>query len=138
VHEDFWFIRPNGDAIHVPANWDSDLASTKVLRYIPILWVMFPSSGQWNQACVLHDYICGAELFPIKICNEIFREALEAELAVPRWKIAPMKAGVDIGCWATYKKHTEESVSMLRKLTKVKNTGKRPLWADGVAHFPIG
>lgn len=138
VDHEFWFLRPNGDALHVPADWDSDLASTRGLKWIPILWALFPALGPWAQACVLHDYICGAELFSIKICNEIFREALEAEDAVPRWKIGPMKLGVDLGCWATYKQHTRESIARLRKLSNLSDTVRRPLWPDGIPQFPIG
>lgn len=130
VMETIWFNRPNGDAIPIPKGMLTDFAS------VPrAFWMIVPKAGPHNKAAALHDYLCQAEIFPIHINNVIFKEALESIKEVPRWKIWPMFASVEVGTWATYGKHTANSIRAARRLFKISYTGDSPLWKDGVARF---
>lgn len=133
VSKDFWFVRPCGDAVLVPAGFYSDLAST---RNVP----GFPSDGPWNQAALVHDYLYAGEFVPRAIADAVFREALEAIPEVPRWKIPVMWAAVRLFGGFTYGDHSAITVYRARRLSgfgafqRVQNC---PLWADGQMRFIV-
>lgn len=127
VERHFMFVRPCGEVICVPAGWDTDLASTDVLP--PGLSKLFPSDGQWNQPCVLHDWLYAAEIFLRAKSDQIFKEALESVPAVPRWKIPVMWLGVRLGGGLTYKQHSPESIAKLRALVCIMKMD-RPLYGE--------
>jgi hypothetical protein len=123
----FWFTRPSGEIIVVPAGFQTDLAST---GNIP----GFPKDDCYNQACVVHDYLYSGEFVPRGIADRIFREALEAIPSVPRWKIPVMVFAVRCLGWLTYREHTARSITNARELGGFVDMDSRPLWTDGT-HF---
>ncbi len=73
-----------GRAVVVPVGTETDLAS--VPRWLQ--WLC-PRLGPWDQAAVVHDYLCqkmGCSRF---IADAIFREAMAA-LGVPLWRRVSM------------------------------------------------
>jgi len=70
-----------GVRISVPAGYRTDLAS------VPRpFWSVFPPSGAYAPAAVVHDYLCDRPCVCSRfLADAIFRE-LMAELGVPRWK----------------------------------------------------
>jgi hypothetical protein len=129
LQDGFWFIRPNGDAIPCPKGMITDLCS--------IPWYgqwLFPKSGPWNAAGVVHDILCQGEFLPIPVTNLIFKEALEA-LGISQWRVELMYKAVQIGTAPTYRKHTTATINRARMLCKQRNFLDRPLWPDGRAAF---
>lgn len=110
----------------IPAGWDSDLSSTKCLP--PVLAKLFPPSGPWNQAAVLHDYLYGAELYNRAYADRVFKKALEDIPAVPRWKIPFMYSSVRMFGGVTYKTHTLRTVQALRKLLGIYGVARPLYW----------
>ena len=128
VLNDFYFIRPNGDRILVPKGFKSDLKSG---GNIP----MFPVSDEYNQACVVHDYLYSGEIVTRSLADIIFKEALRALKGMTTWKIPVMYWAVRLFGWMTYKEHTERSIESARHLGGIHETKKKPLWTDGKVHF---
>ena len=59
--------------IIVPQGFVTDFAS------IPRpLWALWPRSGRWNPAAVVHDYECRARFRPPREVHDRFRQTLEA------------------------------------------------------------
>ena len=70
----------DGDRINVPIGFVTDLAS------VPrIFWNLFPPSGKYNLAAIVHDFLCISKPFKQKKIDRIFIEAME-ELGVSWWK----------------------------------------------------
>ena len=133
IHEPFDFLDDNGQlVVRVPGgNWSSDLASTDVLP--PLIGRAFPPDGPYAQAAVVHDFVCAAELFPIKRNNEIMSLAMDAIPEVGGVTKKLVRAAIDIGTRATYGEHTVERIKTLRGLIGVTDM-QRPLWPDGKWH----
>lgn len=84
--------RGKGDAygvtVHVPAGFETDFAS------VPRgLWNVFPPTGRWQRAAVIHDYLYRETSLDRFVCDAIFREAMR-QLKVPRWRRLVMYAAV--------------------------------------------
>lgn len=82
--EPFTFSKNDGEplGLHVcvPNGFVTDFAS------VPrIFWRIFPPSGQYNRAAVVHDYLCFTKGCSRFMADAVFREAMR-ELGVPRWK----------------------------------------------------
>ena len=70
--------------IVVPAGFPTDLASIpKGLRWL------VPKFGPWDEAAVLHDYLCVTNRCSRFITDAFFREAM-AVLEVPVWRRVTM------------------------------------------------
>ena len=82
---------PSIQVIRVPKGFRTDLAS--VPR--PFRW-LFPKSGKYNQAAVLHDWMCKFFYGTHRERCEIFLEAMEV-LEVPKWKRVLMYWAVRVG-----------------------------------------
>jgi hypothetical protein len=121
------FQRGNGDQILIPAGFHSNLASTKNAPG-------FPENGPWNAAAVVHDYLYEAEIFPRRISDLIFYEALRAIPSVPRWKAAVMYAAVVL-LGGPHFPHSMRMVVAARQLAGIRDFYSRPLWRDGIARF---
>lgn len=69
--------RGRWDTYTVPAGYDSDFASVPRL-----LWILFPQSGRWDPAAVVHDWLITDHLTARHITSPRvdaeFREALKA------------------------------------------------------------
>lgn len=74
--------RMNGHGIRVmvPAGFMSDLASAPWW-----LWWIFPPSGPWDRAAILHDYLYGIEGVSRFLADALMREAM-AQLGLPIWR----------------------------------------------------
>lgn len=82
----------------VPAGTTTDFASTPWFMH----WI-FPPTGKYSKAAVLHDYLYSNGMFPRKDCDYIFLEAMEV-LGVPRWKRKLMFEAVRLFGRKYYKK----------------------------------
>ena len=70
----FGYVSKVGDIINVPAGFKTDLAS------IPWLFRrILPKSGEYNKACVIHDWMYKTHLFERSKCDDILLEAMEFE-----------------------------------------------------------
>ncbi len=81
--EDLIFeTRMNGHGIRVvvPADFETDLASAPWW-----LWWIFPPSGPWDLAAILHDYLYGIEGVSRFLADALMREAM-AQLGVSLWR----------------------------------------------------
>ena len=128
VLETFFFCTEEGDTLMVPKGFLTDLASTKNAPG-------FPRDDVYNQAAILHDYLYASEIFPRKICDDIFKEALNSIDEVKKWRIPIMYFFVRVFGGFTYKEHTKDSIANNRRLANIRNTVDKPLWKDGIARF---
>jgi hypothetical protein len=75
---------PTTHMIKVPSGFESDGAS------VPrAFWRLFPPSGQYTAAAILHDWLCIKKPVSSKDAARIFLEAME-NLGVPRRVRYPM------------------------------------------------
>jgi len=82
---------PSNEVIRVPKGFKTDLASVP----FGFRWLI-PMSGEYNQAAVLHDWMCVNFYDTHKRRCEIFAEAMTV-LGVPDWKRKLMTTAVRIG-----------------------------------------
>lgn len=59
----------NGKNYYVPKGQTTDLSSTP-----RILWPIFPKSGKYTEAGVVHDYLYRNGVLPRKESDEVYRE----------------------------------------------------------------
>lgn len=100
------FVRPNGEAIVIPAGMTTDLASIP-----PVLWPLLPPDGAYGQASGPHDlcyqthgtfiwhgHILRTRLEPYarRDCDDMLLEGMVA-LHVPRWEQTLVYDGVRLG-----------------------------------------
>ena len=83
----YWFAG-GGLWIEVPAGFETDFASVPRL-----FWPLFPPTGKWRRAAIVHDYLCDQPDFPRFLATAIFREAMRC-LGVPAWQRWCMYVGV--------------------------------------------
>jgi hypothetical protein len=70
--------------ITIPAGYESDGAS------VPrVFWSLFPPSGQYTAAAVVHDWLCDTRTTSWREAHEVFDEAMR-DLNVPGRKRRPM------------------------------------------------
>lgn len=69
-----------GLRVCVPDGFVTDFASVPRL-----FWPIFPPSGKWNRAAIIHDYLCDSKTCSRFLADAIFRECMR-ELGVPRWR----------------------------------------------------
>lgn len=84
------------DIIHVPVGFVTDFASTPF-----IFWAIFPKTGVYSKAAVLHDWLYQSKIRSRAMADLIFKEAM-AVLGVPRWKRDLMYWGVRCFGWLGY------------------------------------
>ena len=65
------------DSIRVPKGFVTDFAS--IPRW---LWWLYPPTGRWGRAAVLHDWLYCKATRPRKACDDVFLEAMRV-LGVP-------------------------------------------------------
>lgn len=82
---------PARHCIQVPQGFESDGASVPRL-----FWRLFPPSGQYTAAAIVHDWLCVQHPVSSKDAARIFLEAME-NLGVPRRVRIPMYWAVRIG-----------------------------------------
>jgi hypothetical protein len=81
--EDMVFVgHHNGYGIRVvvPAGAETDLASSPWW-----LWWIFPPSGLWDLAAIMHDYLYGLRGVSRFLADALMREAM-AQLGLPVWR----------------------------------------------------
>ncbi len=92
LEDDLVFVASNnGYGIAAPKGFVTDFAS--------IPWAfrrLFPKSGKWNAAAIIHDYLYRCTTIPRVTCDRIFKEALEA-VGVSPGVVATFYAGVRVG-----------------------------------------
>ena len=92
LHEPLSFHLRNDSAwnvmIIVPVGFDTDFAS------VPwgLRWLV-PPEGLWDEASVVHDFLCKKRLVSRFLADAIFREGM-ACLGVPLWRRLSMYYGV--------------------------------------------
>lgn len=65
---------PSTDIIIVPSGFVTDLAS------IPrIFWVLFPPTGSYGKAAIIHDFLLEENKRTRKECDKIFLEAMKVD-----------------------------------------------------------
>lgn len=84
-------------SIQVPAGFETDFAS--VPRFF---WRLFPPTGEYGKAAVIHDYLYRCTTLDRDVCDRIFLEGME-ELGVNWWTRHAMYRAVRIfgGCART-------------------------------------
>lgn len=96
-----YIYRYNNKIYTVPKNFITDLASTP-----RILWPIFPPSGRYTGAAVIHDYLYsnGYKIgVSRKKADEIFLGIME-EMGVPAWKRKTMYRAVRLFGGLHYRK----------------------------------
>jgi hypothetical protein len=105
VHQAFHYISFVGARmeITVPIGFKTDFASTPWFTR-----AIFPPTGRYNEAAVVHDYLCylsnskhyGKEERKSmrKYADDVFDEAMEV-LYVKKWKRKTMSVGVKLYTW---------------------------------------
>jgi len=77
-----------GLRVCVPEGFVTDFAS------VPRpLWPIFPPTGIYDRAAVVHDYLCSQDTCGRFMADAVFREAMR-ELGVPWWRRVAMYWGV--------------------------------------------
>lgn len=79
-----------GLTVTVPDGFVTDFASTPRL-----FWRVFPPTGPWCEAAVVHDYLCGLKGCSRFLADAVFREAMY-RLGVPIWRRVLMWWGVRV------------------------------------------
>jgi hypothetical protein len=92
----FFFTRPDGEVIPVPAGAQSDGASTPA-----VLWPTLPPFGEYWKAAFLHDYLYRETELPKDECDTIFKEAMES-LGVSALDITTLYEGVHLFGWSSF------------------------------------
>lgn len=69
-----------GLRVRVPKDFTTDFASVPRL-----LWPIFPPSGRWNRAAIVHDFLYSQPQVSRFLADAVFREAM-AKLGVPWWR----------------------------------------------------
>lgn len=89
----------SGIFIDVPIGFHTDFAS--VPRF---LWWIYPPSGEYGQASVIHDYMYRQRCkFSRILADAIFLDAMQS-LNVPFWKRYTMYLGVRVFGWLSFNK----------------------------------
>lgn len=76
-----------GQKVVVPSGYKTDFASVPRL-----FWRIFPPTGEYGRASVVHDLLCdleGSTGIDSKTTHKVFKEAMQA-LNVPGWKVTAM------------------------------------------------
>ena len=89
--EPFFFIRPSGEVITVPAGTESDGASTP-----RAVWPTIPPFGCYWMAAYLHDWAYLVSDLPKEECDQLLEEGMEA-LDVPEAERIVIYEGVHFG-----------------------------------------
>jgi len=80
--------------ICVPDGFVTDFAS------IPrVFWTVFPPTGRYGKAAVVHDYLYRCTTWPRKLCDQIFLEAMQV-LGVGWWTRRMIYRAVRLCGWA--------------------------------------
>jgi hypothetical protein len=83
-----------GINVEIPAGFVTDFASVPRL-----LWPLFPPTGPWCEAAVIHDYLCRHQGCSRFLADAMFREAMHL-LGVPVWRRVLMYYAVRFyGCF---------------------------------------
>ena len=85
--------------VHIPIGFVTDFASSPFFA-----WILFPKTGLYSKAAVVHDYLYQSKLVCRALADSIFREAMIV-LGVPQWKVNIMYAGVRCFGWLGYSKN---------------------------------
>lgn len=93
VLETFTYVSQNGEVVMVPEGFLTDFASVpRFFRFI------IPKTGRYNEATVIHDYLCqlaNMYRYKRKDADTMFLECME-ELGVKKFKRGLMYRGVSV------------------------------------------
>jgi hypothetical protein len=82
ILSEFSYIRTNGDIIKVPVGFETDMAS------IPrIFWAIFPPTGEYSKAAVIHDYVLDSGM-EFQDANNLMKECMNCSGVHPVTKRA--------------------------------------------------
>ena len=84
LHDEVPPFRHCSIEVTIPKGFVTDFAS--VPRFF---WRIFPPTGPWCEAAVLHDYLYQKPRCPRFLADALFREAMR-ELGVPFWRRVAM------------------------------------------------
>jgi hypothetical protein len=105
LHEPLTYVSKDGRVFVVPAQFMTDFASVPRL-----FWRLYPRSGPWNEAAVLHDYNYRQHTLTKmtrKEVDQLFLEAMES-LGVNRPTRYHFYWGVRLGAWGTWDRYTKK------------------------------
>ncbi|HPM74168.1 MAG TPA: DUF1353 domain-containing protein [Saccharofermentans sp.] len=115
LEEDFLYCHRLSTTILIKEGFWFDGASIPVFAWS---LVGSPFTGKYTVAALLHDGIFGAELFPRKQCDIIFKEAME-DWQTPWIQRTIMYHAVDKFSWQMWNRHTKESIDKHRTYVKL-------------------
>lgn len=97
----FSVVLQDGRTITVPRGFETDFASVPRL-----FWRLLPSSGEYNEAAVVHDFLyrCMTYTYTRKEADKVFLELMKRS-GVSVIKRRLMYAGVRMGGWTAWRKH---------------------------------
>lgn len=104
--------------INVPKGFVTDFAS--------VPWpasMLIPTSGGYNQAAVLHDYLYNQQFLSRSMCDQIFLEAMTA-LGVNPFKRQIMYRAVRLGGWLPWNHQARENKRARELKAKEEADGK--------------
>lgn len=108
--EPFAYVHPTAGVITVPAGFETDFAS------IPrALWAIYPPTGKWGKAAVVHDYLYHLGSLTRKECDQIFLQGMK-DLGVPRARRTLMYWAVRVGGGGPWEKHRRNRVERILAL----------------------
>jgi hypothetical protein len=87
----------------IPAGFITDLAS--IPRFF---WRVYPRSGPWNEAAVLHDWLYNQQTVTRLRADELFREGM-LWLGVSPTTARNMYLGCRIGGWKPWAEHANRT-----------------------------
>ena len=102
------YVTESGIPILVPRWFVTDFASVP-----KIFWSLFPKTGKYRDAAVVHDYLYrynGFGFWSRAGVDKIFIQAMK-ELEVPWWKRQALWSAVRIGGWKTWRKYNAQNES---------------------------
>jgi hypothetical protein len=109
--------RYSRNIIKVPAGFVTDFAS------VPWgLWNIFPTTGRWTKAAVVHDFCYQSKCVSRAMADLIFKEAMGV-LGVPRWKINLIYCGVRCWGWLGYSKNNLYSARQSVSVVPIESAG---------------
>lgn len=110
--EDFQYVCDylNGQVITIPKGYYTDFLS--IPKWAQII---FPASEYPALlGAIVHDMLYEGEIFPRRVNDLIFKEAM-TNARETTWKVEAMYKAVRIGGGATYKAHTKEKTEAIKR-----------------------
>lgn len=94
--------------VTVPVGFTTDFYS--IPRWLPLAYAVL--SGGSKGPAILHDFFYQTHKVRRATADRVLYEAMEA-VGIPLWKRGPIYAGVRLGGWVPWSRHTSDTCSPL-------------------------